>query len=168
MKKVILAVMSCTFLLSAVASAELRATSYPGLLCRYYGKLANDSVFNPASFGANGLKNTSDTYSYYAACPIANPTYDSELSESGNSYLVWGRISLDTSSDVCKIYTRSLTGSYTAWYNTTSIETQSDGLYRHVNDPSGLPPTYGDSVTILCYVPPEKYINNYDAEFYWF
>jgi hypothetical protein len=167
MKKAILVAFVSIFLLSATALAEYRNTSYPGLMCRYYGKIGNDTYFNPNGYSANGIKNTSSS-DYYMACPIANPTHDSELSDSGNSYLNWGRITIDTTSGDCKLYGRSLTGSSNYYFSTTVIEAQNNGLQRHVMNPSTFIATYGDSLSIFCKIPGGKYINNYDAQFYWY
>jgi hypothetical protein len=124
----------------------------PGHMCRYYGTQSADSYFTPEGYKANGLKNTSSS-SRYVTCGIPK-----ELDEDITEVV----ISLSTSSDVCKLYTRSRTaGDYSVYTVDTILNW--NGSYAHDFYLNGyyFEATW-QTASVYCNVPSGAVINAYE------
>jgi hypothetical protein len=172
MKRFVVTVMFTLFATSVTVQADTvgERVTYPGLMCRYFGTQGNDSYFDPTGYSANGLRNITRS-TVYAACPIAKPDYDNQQAPGEQrGQTMMARITMSSSSDNCKLYRRSLTGSSSGWWATKTIVSESNGLYRHIIEP---PDGYtymsssNSSISLYCAVPGGVYINNYDHKTYW-
>lgn len=137
---------------SAAEAIDAVSLVQPGLMCRYYGPMADDHYFNPSGLSANGLKNTSSS-SKYVACPIVK--WDGASKEVFLDYNTrYAAIEGDFSNaDACKFYMRRL-GSF-GYYNAAGVENRGGGYYRHKWGHIG---TANYSVSLYCDVPAQKSI----------
>jgi hypothetical protein len=65
----VMALLGAFVMLTPSSAAAQGVKAYPGIFCRYYSMIGNDTFFNPSGYGANGLKNIA-TAAKYVSCPV--------------------------------------------------------------------------------------------------
>lgn len=126
----------------------------PGLECRYYTFMGNDTVFDPAGFSANGLRNTA-AYGRYAACPITKGT--GYLDDTDSAWAI-----LNASTATCQFWARG--ASYVLTKNPTSTTAVETGYYKYLWDDLLDYGTGYLSASIYCLVPGGGAIIQYGHE----
>lgn len=141
--------------LSAILAPNVSAdekTWYPGVSCKYYGKQASDSFFDPNGFAANGLKNTSGS-ARYAVCPMV----------SQNLRVFSAAITISSSSpDVCKLYAKDNVDGSQEVYDTFTVREEASGAFEHSFLVSSGAVHNRQTLTFYCEVPAGGVIRSYE------
>lgn len=121
----------------------------PGLACKWYGTVGNDTYLNPAGFSANGIMNTSSS-DKYIACPI----FKEPGADTGSAWAL-----LNTGWASCEVWTRgfSFSGHWTP--EPGSVTEVESGYWKHFFPGTFATSSY--SVSILCLLPPSGAIIQY-------